>query len=217
MCKSTLASLTFLIVLLSTIIVDLAQTESSHEHWLSDSNRNALLKHWLQTRRVNRGSPAFETLSHQFKGTVLNIFLHLSQGIFLLFKDVLIHPNHFNVLKVKNVLLFNLYAMEIPVIVQEIQMKMKKHVLQVIRIIFSIVNHSILLISAKRPAKENIEKFLTAEYTLHGLKLFNFLFGEKVSKRIDENNIFWFDVLASAFSGNEKCSSIYSYNKIISS
>lgn len=54
---------------------------------------------------------------------------------------------------------------------------------------------------AKRPAKENIEKFLTAEYTLHGLKLFNFLFGEKIGKRIDENNAFWFDVLASAFSG----------------
>ncbi|UJR23435.1 hypothetical protein I4U23_026440 [Adineta vaga] len=55
-------------------------------------------------------------------------------------------------------------------------------------------------IAAKRPAKENIEKFLHAEYTLHGPKLFTFLFGEKVAKSIDENNTFWFDTLASAFS-----------------
>jgi hypothetical protein len=55
-------------------------------------------------------------------------------------------------------------------------------------------------IAAKRPAKENIEKFLNAEFTLHGLKLFSYLFGEKISKRIEENTAFWFDVLASAFS-----------------
>ncbi|CAF1244910.1 unnamed protein product [Adineta ricciae] len=55
-------------------------------------------------------------------------------------------------------------------------------------------------IAAKRPAKENIEKFLHAEYTLHGSKLFTFLFGEKLAKSIDENNAFWFDTLASAFS-----------------
>jgi hypothetical protein len=36
---------------------------------------------------------------------------------------------------------------------------------------------------------------------LHGLQLFEFLFGEKLSKRVEENNIFWFDALASAFSG----------------
>jgi len=57
------------------------------------------------------------------------------------------------------------------------------------------------LSSAKRPAKENIEKFFHAEYTLHGSKLFTFLFGEKLSKSIDENNTFWFDTIASAFSG----------------
>jgi len=55
-------------------------------------------------------------------------------------------------------------------------------------------------IAAKRPAKENIEKFLQAEYTLHGSKLFTFLFGHKISKSIEENNSFWFDTLASAFS-----------------
>jgi len=55
-------------------------------------------------------------------------------------------------------------------------------------------------IAAKRPAKENIEKFLQAEYTLHGLKLFTFLFGHKLSKSIEENSSFWFDTLASAFS-----------------
>jgi hypothetical protein len=55
-------------------------------------------------------------------------------------------------------------------------------------------------IAAKRPAKENIEKFLQAEYTLHGLKLFTFLFGKKLSKSIEENSSFWFDTLASAFS-----------------
>jgi len=55
-------------------------------------------------------------------------------------------------------------------------------------------------IAAKRPAKENIEKFLQAEYTLHGSKLFTFLFGHKLSKSIEENNSFWFDTLASAFS-----------------
>ncbi|CAF0731684.1 unnamed protein product [Adineta steineri] len=55
-------------------------------------------------------------------------------------------------------------------------------------------------IAAKRPAKENIEKFLHAAYTLHGSKLFTFLFGEKLSRSIDENKIFWFDTLASAFS-----------------
>ena len=54
---------------------------------------------------------------------------------------------------------------------------------------------------AKRPAKENIEKFLQAEYTLHGSKLFTFLFGHKLSKNIEENSSFWFDTLASAFSG----------------
>jgi hypothetical protein len=55
-------------------------------------------------------------------------------------------------------------------------------------------------IAAKRPAKENIEKFFHAEYALHGSKLFKFLFGEKLSKSIDENSAFWFDTLASAFS-----------------
>jgi len=55
-------------------------------------------------------------------------------------------------------------------------------------------------IAAKRPAKENIEKFLQAEYTLHGPKLFKFLFGQKLSKSIEENHSFWFDTLASAFS-----------------
>jgi len=55
-------------------------------------------------------------------------------------------------------------------------------------------------IAAKRPAKENIEKFLQAEYTLHGSKLFTFLFGHKISKSIEENSSFWFDTLASAFS-----------------
>jgi len=55
-------------------------------------------------------------------------------------------------------------------------------------------------IAAKRPAKENIEKFLQAEYTLHGAKLFTFLFGHKLSKSIEENSPFWFDTLASAFS-----------------
>ncbi len=55
---------------------------------------------------------------------------------------------------------------------------------------------------AKRPAKENIEKFLQAEYTLHGSKLFTFLFGRKLSQSIEENSSFWFDTLASAFSGD---------------
>jgi hypothetical protein len=55
-------------------------------------------------------------------------------------------------------------------------------------------------IAAKRPAKENIEKFFQAEYTLHGLQLFTFLFGHKISKSIEENSPFWFDTLASAFS-----------------
>jgi len=55
-------------------------------------------------------------------------------------------------------------------------------------------------IAAKRPAKENIEKFLQAEYVLHGSKLFTFLFGHKLSKSIEENNAHWFDILASAFS-----------------
>jgi hypothetical protein len=55
-------------------------------------------------------------------------------------------------------------------------------------------------IAAKRPAKENIEKFLQAEYALHGAKLFTFLFGHKISKSIEENSPFWFDTLASAFS-----------------
>jgi len=55
-------------------------------------------------------------------------------------------------------------------------------------------------IAAKRPAKENIEKFLQAEYTLHGSQLFTFLFGKKISKSIEENSSFWFDALASAFS-----------------
>ncbi|CAF1443126.1 unnamed protein product [Adineta steineri] len=55
-------------------------------------------------------------------------------------------------------------------------------------------------IAAKRPAKENIEKFLLAEYQLHGSKLFTFLFGDKISKSIEENNAYWFDILASAFS-----------------
>ena len=54
---------------------------------------------------------------------------------------------------------------------------------------------------AKRPAKENIEKFLQAEYTLHGPKLFAFLFGQKVATGVEENTQFWFDALASAFSG----------------
>lgn len=53
----------------------------------------------------------------------------------------------------------------------------------------------------KRPAKENIEKFLHAEYTLHGTKLFAFLFGEKLANNIEENNTFWLDTVASAFSG----------------
>ncbi|CAF1470540.1 unnamed protein product, partial [Didymodactylos carnosus] len=55
-------------------------------------------------------------------------------------------------------------------------------------------------IAAKRPAKENIEKFLQAEYALHGTQLFTFLFGHKLSQSIEENKSFWFDTLASAFS-----------------
>ena len=58
-----------------------------------------------------------------------------------------------------------------------------------------------LLFAAKRPAKENIEKFMQAEHALHGAKLFTFLFGHKLSKSIEENSPFWFDTLASAFSG----------------
>jgi len=55
-------------------------------------------------------------------------------------------------------------------------------------------------IAAKRPAKENIEKFLQAEWALHGTKLFQFLFGTKLSKSVEENKLFWFDTLSSAFS-----------------
>jgi len=64
------------------------------------------------------------------------------------------------------------------------------------------------LLLAKRPAKENIEKFLQAEYALHGSKLFAFIFGSKLAKAIEENTAFWFDSLASAFSG--KCSQLKS-------
>ena len=56
---------------------------------------------------------------------------------------------------------------------------------------------------AKRPAKENIEKFLQAEYTLHGPKLFAFLFGQKIATGVEENSQFWFDALASGFSGKK--------------
>lgn len=59
----------------------------------------------------------------------------------------------------------------------------------------------LVIFVAKRPAKENIEKFLQAEYTLHGPKLFAFLFGQKIATGIEENTQFWFDALASAFSG----------------
>ncbi|CAF1533350.1 unnamed protein product, partial [Adineta steineri] len=38
-------------------------------------------------------------------------------------------------------------------------------------------------IAAKRSAEENIEKFLHAAYTLHGSKLFTFLFGEKTFEK----------------------------------
>jgi hypothetical protein len=38
------------------------------------------------------------------------------------------------------------------------------------------------------------------------LQLFKFLFGEKIAKGIDENHTFWFDTLASAFSGRMHCS-----------
>lgn len=55
-------------------------------------------------------------------------------------------------------------------------------------------------IAAKRPAKENIEKFLQAEYVLHGSKLFSFIFGHEISKSIEQSSLFWFDSLASAFS-----------------
>lgn len=55
-------------------------------------------------------------------------------------------------------------------------------------------------VAAKRPAKENIEKFLDAEYALHGSKLFTFLFGPRISKGVHENSQFWLDTLASAFS-----------------
>jgi len=55
-------------------------------------------------------------------------------------------------------------------------------------------------IAAKRPAKENIEKFLQSLYALHGSKLFALLFGETLAKSIEENKMFWFDTLASAFS-----------------
>ncbi len=61
-------------------------------------------------------------------------------------------------------------------------------------------NHCFIIL-VKRPAKENIEKYFHAEYTLHGPKLFAFLFGEKLSKSIEEHKTFWFDTLASAFSG----------------
>ena len=82
-------------------------------------------------------------------------------------------------------------------------MKMKKHASQV-KLIFQNYKKKPNIIPsllAKRPAKENIEKFLQAEYTLHGSKLFTFLFGNKLSKSIEENSSFWFDTLASAFSG----------------
>ncbi|CAF1160055.1 unnamed protein product, partial [Didymodactylos carnosus] len=55
-------------------------------------------------------------------------------------------------------------------------------------------------IAAKRPAKENIEKLLHAEYVLQGTKLFKFLFGYKLGQSIKENKMFWLDALASAFS-----------------
>ena len=80
-------------------------------------------------------------------------------------------------------------------------MKMKKHVLQVKINSYSKTIIFPFKLLAKRPAKENIEKFLHAEYTLHGTKLFVFLFGEKIAQGIDENSTFWFDALASAFSG----------------
>jgi hypothetical protein len=106
--------------------------------------------------------------------------------------------------------------MVIQVIVPEISMKMKKHALQVdIQSIF--YNYLKNFILAKRPAKENIEKFLQAEYTLHGLKLFTFLFGKKLSKSIEENSSFWFDTLASAFSGKSSffCDKFFGIEKFL--
>ncbi|CAF3015115.1 unnamed protein product [Rotaria socialis] len=55
-------------------------------------------------------------------------------------------------------------------------------------------------IAVKRPAKENIENFLRAVYTLHGLRLFTFLFGQTFSKTIKKNMSYWLEALASAFS-----------------
>jgi hypothetical protein len=91
--------------------------------------------------------------------------------------------------------------MVIRVIAQVILMKMKKHVLQVMTLGFFSTFKTRMFILAKRPAKENIEKFLFAEYTLRGTQLFTYLFGETISKNIQENHAFWIDALASAFSG----------------
>lgn len=89
--------------------------------------------------------------------------------------------------------------------VRAISTRTKKRVLQVSGCA-SLCQQTPLVLLAKRPAKENIEKFFQAEYTLHGLQLFKFLFGEKLTKSIEDNHAFWFDALASAFSGRMSCS-----------
>ena len=63
-------------------------------------------------------------------------------------------------------------------------------------------------IVAKRPARENIEKFLAANYALHGSKFLSFLFGEKMSKYIQDDASVRFKALASAFSGKGRIISV---------
>ena len=64
---------------------------------------------------------------------------------------------------------------------------------------------------AKRPAKENLEKFFQSEFALHGSKFFSFLFGKKIAKSLQDNSFFWFDLLASALSGKSFYSDFSNY------
>ena len=65
-----------------------------------------------------------------------------------------------------------------------------------------------LSVVAKRPARENIENFLTAKYTLYGSKFFTYLFGQNMSKYIQEDPSGRFKIVASAFSGEHRVISV---------
>jgi hypothetical protein len=196
----------------ATINTEIARppAKGHRQHWLTDAprSRNDVLKKWLENKKVekpsdgNLKSSPFDLLHppQQFKGIC---YSNNSKFSFRQTKFRLgcIDPSEpFQCPRSDRCIALQFICDGHPGDCPE-NLDENEETCIAGKVNFLVGKKKIFVILAKRPAKDNIEKFFHASYTLHGLELFTFLFGERLAKNIQENHAFWFDTLASAFSG----------------